>query len=87
MAAAFHLVLRFGSTDLVGANWVCGEGAEAMTDQNTDCPSCGDDIEDGCLCAGCNIVFCVDCVAWCCDQDDEDCGDWFCFNSKGKGDD
>jgi hypothetical protein len=63
------------------------EDLDRRAKDTRDCPSCGDDIEDGCPCAGCNIVYCVDCVDWCCDEDDEDCGDWFCFDCKGKGDD
>ena len=44
------------------------------------CEDCGEwEPEDGMnRCASCGKCLCSECEVWCCEEHDEDCGDWFC---------
>ena len=44
------------------------------------CTLCSNDSDDSdiAVCAGCDRIVCGDCIAWCCNPDDEADGDWFC---------
>ena len=44
------------------------------------CILCGESERETDLvaCATCGVPLCYECAQWCCDEDDEDNGDWFC---------
>lgn len=48
------------------------------------CAICGDEDAEMPGCAGCGSALCSDCAEWCCDPNDEDCGDWFCYDCIQK---
>jgi hypothetical protein len=48
------------------------------------CRSCGMS-RDLTACAGCDKLFCEDCIEWCCEEDDQDCGGWFCLQCADLG--
>jgi len=50
------------------------------------CANCGE-IDDLAACSDCGKLFCSECIDWCCDEDDEANGDWFCELCAAKGGD
>ena len=52
------------------------------------CPDCGDPIcddDDSHKCAGCEGVFCGDCIEWHAPEYDPPRGDYFCFECQDEG--
>lgn len=48
-----------------------------MTNEEV-CKQCGDIIDEPLTCAACGLRGCEGCIDWCCDDDDEMNGDYFC---------
>lgn len=46
--------------------------------EGAHCAECGECDCDTQRCVMCRNFFCYDCIEWCGEEHDPDCGDWFC---------